>query len=89
MFNDHPDAAWFEQLPQAGEWLANSQEGLFIHIKPDVSTDQPQFVVLSIFRWSPVLGQPVRRQRILHHLGVELWKDLQNIWWMACSPPQD
>ena len=88
MFNDHPDAARFEQLPQAGAWLANSQEGLFIHIKPDASTEQPQCVVLSIFRWSPVLGQPVRRQRVLHPLGVKLWKDLQSIGWMPCSPPQ-
>ena len=88
MFNDHPDVAGCEKLPQAGAWLVNSQEGLFIHIKPDASTEQPQFVVLSTFRWSPVLGQPVRRQRMLHHLGVELWKDLQNIGWMPCSPPQ-
>jgi len=87
MSNDHPDASPFDQLPQAGAWLVNSQEGLFIHLKPDASTEQPQFVVLSTFRWSPVLGQPVRQQRMLHSLGVELWKNLQNTGWMPCSPP--
>ena len=87
MFNDHPDVAGSDQLPQAGAWLVNSQEGLFIHIKPDASTEDPQFVVLSTFRWSPVLGHPVRQQRMLHRLGVELWTDLQNIGWMPCSPP--
>mgnify|MGYP001190617995 CR=1 FL=1 len=88
LFNDHPDVARFDQLPQAGLWLVNTQEGLFLQIKPDVSTEQPQFVVLNTYRWGPVLGQPVRQQRMLHHLGVELWRDLQNIGWMSCSPPQ-
>ena len=87
-FSDHPDVAWREQLPNAGAWLVNSQEGLFIHIKPDASTDQPEFVVISTFRWSPVLGQPVRQQRMLHHLGLELWTNLQNIGWMPCSSPK-
>ena len=88
MSNVHPDDAGSVQQPHAGAWLVNSQEGLFIHFEPDASTEQPQFVVLSTFRWSPVLGQPVRQQRILHHLGIELWATLQAIGWMPCSPPK-
>ena len=88
MFNDSPDDARSEQQLQGAGWLVNCQEGLFIQIKPDTSIQHAQFVVLSTFRWSPVLGNPVRQQRVPRHLGLEMWSNLQEIGWTSCSPPK-
>jgi hypothetical protein len=34
----------------------------------------------------PLEGQ-VRQQRMLRHLGIEMWINLQKIGWQRCSPP--
>ena len=88
MFNNHPDDARSEQPLQSSCWLVNGQEGLFLHIKPDASLQHAQFVVLSTFRWSPVLGNPVCQQSMPRHLGLEMWTNLHEIGWTSCSPPE-
>ena len=88
MFKDHLDDAWSQQQPQWSWWLVNRQEGLFIQFKPDTSTEHIDCVLLNTFRWSPVLGNPVRQQRMLRHLGIEMWVNLQKMGWIRCPPPQ-
>ncbi|ABI45599.1 hypothetical protein sync_1113 [Synechococcus sp. CC9311] len=31
------------------------------------------------------LGQSVVKQRMLRHLGIEIWINLQKIGWLRCS----
>ncbi|QNI84967.1 hypothetical protein SynPROS71_01161 [Synechococcus sp. PROS-7-1] len=33
------------------------------------------------------LGQPVRQQRMLRHLSIEMWIKLLTIGWQRCVPP--
>ncbi|MEJ6659297.1 MAG: hypothetical protein QNL17_10930 [Synechococcus sp. ChSW.bin.154] len=42
-----------------------------------------QFVLVSSCRLSDRLGQPVRQQRMLYHLGIEMWINLQEIRYAA------
>ena len=46
---------------------------MLIQIKPDAPTQHAQFVLVCYYRLSARLGQPVRQQLILHHLGIEMW----------------
>ena len=70
-------------------WLVNRQEGMLIQIKPDAATQHAQFVLVSYYRLSARLGKPVRQQRMLRHLGIEMWINLQKIGWELCSAPQN
>ena len=67
--------------------LVNKQEGMLLQIKPDTPTQHAQFVLVSYYRLSARLGQPVRQQRMLRHLGIEMWINLQKIGWQRCSAP--
>ena len=82
-----PDTTWQQQPAYAkykeklnGEgWLVNRQEEMLIQIKPDKPTHHAQFVLVSYYRLSAHLGQPVRQQRMLRHLGIEMWISKQKI----------
>lgn len=88
MFDDSPDDARSEQQLPVSCWLSNTREGLFLQIKPDPSIQHDQFVVLSTFRWSPVLGNPVRQLSMPRHLALELWTNLLDMGWTSCVPPE-
>ena len=63
-------ARYKEKLNGEG-WLINRQERMLIQIKPDKPTQHAQLVLVSYYRLSARLGQPVRQQRMLRHLGIE------------------
>ena len=67
--------------------LVNKQEGMLLQIKPDTPTQHAQFVLVSYYRLSARLGQPIKQQRMLRHLGIEMWINLQKIGWQRCTPP--
>ena len=68
MFKDHSYVVWYEQLPQSASWLVNRQAALFIMLMPDTSTQHRDYVLLSTFRSSPVLGNPALQQRMRRDL---------------------
>ena len=63
-------ARYKEKLNGEG-WLINRQERMLIQIKPDTPTQHAQFVLVSYYRLSARLGQPVRQQRMFRSLGIE------------------
>ena len=46
-----------------------------------------KFVLVSYYRLSEQLGKPVRQHRMLSHLVIEMWINLQKIGWQRCTPP--
>ena len=89
MWQQQPDYARYKEKLNGEGWLINRQEGMLIQIKPDAATQHAQFVLVSYYRLSARLGQPVRQQRMLRHLGIEMWINLQKIGWERCSAPQN
>ena len=87
MWQQQPDYARYKEKLGGEGWLVNKQEGMLIQIKPDAQTQHAQFVLVSYYRLSARLGQPVRQQRMLRHLGIEMWINLQKIGWQRCTPP--
>ena len=85
MWQQLPDYARYKEKLNGEGWLVNRQEGMLIQIKPDTPTQHAQFVLVSYYRLSARLGQPVRQQRMLRHLGIEMWINLQKIGWQRCS----
>ena len=57
-------------------WLVKRQERVLIQIKPDAATQHAQFALVSYYCLSVRLGQPVTQQRMLRHLGIEMWVNL-------------
>ncbi len=70
MFKEHPYYKQFQEKPHGEGWLVNQQEGLLVQIRPDSPTQHAQFVLVSTYRRSSRLGQPIRRQRMLTYLGI-------------------
>ena len=87
MWQQHPEFARYKEKLNGEGWLVNKQEGMLIQIKPDAATQHAQFFLVSYYRLSARLGQPVRQQRMLRHLGIEMWITLQKIGWERCTPP--
>ena len=87
MWQQQPDYAQYKEKPSGEGWLVNRQERTLIQIKPDAATQHAQFVLVSYYRLSAHLGQPVRQQRMLRHLGIEMWINLQKIGWQRCAAP--
>ena len=87
MWQQQPDYARYKEKLGGEGWLVNQQEGSLIQIKPDAATQHAQFVLVSYYRLSARLGQPVRQQRMLRHLGIEMWINLRKIGWERCTPP--
>ena len=56
--------------------LPNRQEGMLIQVKPDAPTQHAQFILVSYYRLSARLGKPVKQQRMLGQLGIEMWINL-------------
>ena len=50
-------------------------------------TQRAPCVLVSFYRLSSRLGHPIRQQRMLRSLGIELWINLQWIGWQGCLPP--
>ena len=67
--------------------LSRREQGMLIQIKTDAATRHAQFVLVSYYRLSARLGQPIREQRMLRHLGIVMWINLQKIGWQHCTPP--
>ena len=82
MWQQQPDYARYKEKLGGEGWLVNQQEGSLIQIKPDAATQHAQFVLVSYYRLSARLGQPVRQQRMLRHLGIEMWINLRKIGWV-------
>ena len=89
MWQQQPDYARYKEKLGGEGWLVNRQEGMLIQIKPDTPTQHAQFVLVSYYRLSARLGQPVRQQRMLRYLGIEMWINLQKIGWQRCSTPNN
>ena len=87
MWQQQPDYARYKEKLDGEGWLLNRQEGMLLQIKPDAATQHAQFVLVSYYRLSARLGKPVRQQRMLRHLGIEMWINLQKIGWERCTPP--
>ncbi len=87
MLQQQPDYARYKEKLNGEGWLLNRQEETLIQIKPDAATQHAQFVLVSYYRLSARLGKPVRRQRMLRHLGIEMWINLQKIGWERCAAP--
>ena len=83
MWQQQPDYARYKEKLNGEGWLLNRQEGTLVQIKPDAATQDAQFVLVSYYRLSARLGQPVRQQRMLRHLGIETWINLQEIRYAA------
>ena len=60
---------------------------MLIQIKPNAATQHAQFVLASYYRLSAGLGQPITQQRMLRHLGIEMWLNLDKNGWQRCAPP--
>jgi hypothetical protein len=60
---------------------------MLMQIKPDAATQHAQFLLVSYYRLSARLGKPVRQHRMLRHLVIEMWINLQKIGWQRCTPP--
>ena len=87
MWQQQPDYARYKEKSRGEGWLVNRQEGMLIQIKPDAPTQHAQFVLVSYYRLSARIGQPVRQHRMLRHLGIEMWINLQKIGWEFCALP--
>ena len=87
MWKEQPDYARYKEKLNGEGWLVYRQEEMLIQIKLDKPTQHAQFVLVSYYRLSAPLGQPVRQQRMLRHLGIEMWINLQKIGWQRCSAP--
>jgi hypothetical protein len=87
MFHDLPDDAHSQQVLPGEGWLLNPHERTFVQIKPDPSTEHPAQVLVSTFRWAPVLGDPIRQQRLLPEAANDMWITLQAHGWSPCSSP--
>ncbi|ABI47380.1 hypothetical protein sync_0839 [Synechococcus sp. CC9311] len=87
MWQQQPDYARYKEKLNGEGWLVNRQEGMLIQIKPDTPTQHAQFVLVSYYRLSARLGKPIRQQRMLRHLGIEMWINLQKIGWQRCTLP--
>ena len=87
MWQQQPDYARYKEKSGGEGWLVNRQEGMLLQIKPDTPTQRAQFVLVSYYRLSARIGQAVRQQRMLRHLGIEMWINLQKIGWERCMPP--
>ena len=83
MWQQQPDYARYKEKSNGEGWLLNRQEGTLIQIKPDAATQHAQFVLVSYYRLSSRLGKPVRQQRMLYHLDIEMWINLQEIRYTA------
>ncbi len=81
MWQQQPDYALYKEKSGGEGWLVNKQEGMLIQIKLDIPTQHAQFVLVSYYRLSAQLGKPVRQQRMLRHLGIEMWINLQKTSW--------
>ena len=64
MWQQQPDYARHKEKLNGEGWLVNKQEGMLLQIKPDATTQHAQFVLVSYYRLSARLGQPVRQQRM-------------------------
>jgi len=54
---------------------------MLIQINVDAATQYAHFVLVSYYRLTARLGQPVRQQRMLRPLGIEIWINLyMNRW---------
>tara|TARA_B100000073_G_C23527075_1_gene490444 strand:+ start:282 stop:551 length:270 start_codon:yes stop_codon:yes gene_type:complete len=54
---------------------------MLIQINADAATQHAHFVLVSYCRLTTRLGQPVRQQRMLRPLGIEIWINLyMNRW---------
>jgi hypothetical protein len=61
---------------------------MLLQIKPDAATQNAQFVLMSYYRLSSArLGQPIRQQQMLRHLGIEIWINLKKTCWERCTLP--
>ncbi|QNI89412.1 DUF1651 domain-containing protein [Synechococcus sp. ROS8604] len=87
MWQQQPDDVRNKEKLNGEGWLVNRQEGMLSQIKPDTPTQHAQFVLASYYHLSARLGQPIRQQRMLRHLGIEMWINLQKIGWQPCSAP--
>ena len=83
MWQQQPDYARYKEKANGEGWLVNRQEGMLILIKADAATRHAQFVLVSYYRLSARLGKPVRQQRMLRQLGIEMWINLQEIRYAA------
>ena len=81
MWQQQPNYIQHKEKPQGEGWLLHRAERLVIRIKPDRPTQHAQFVLVSTFRLQTPLGKPIREQRMLRHLGIEMWLKLQTIGW--------
>jgi len=86
MWQQQPDYAKYKEKSNGEGWLVNRQEGMLMQIKPDAATQHAQFVLVSYYRLSPRLGKSIRQQRMLRHLGIEMWINLQKIGWKRLTP---
>ena len=72
MLQQQPDYAQYKVKLGGEGWLLNRQEGTLIQIKPDSPTQHAQIVLVSYYRLSARLGKPVRQQRMLRRLKIDL-----------------
>ena len=87
MWQQQPYYARHKEKSNGEGWLFNRQEGMLIQIKPDAATQHAQFVLVIYYCLSARLGKPVRQQRMLRHLGIEMWINLQKIGWQRSTLP--
>ena len=87
MWQQQPDYAKYKEKSRGEGWLVNRQEVMLIQIKPDKPTQRAQFVLVKALRLKQLRGRLVRQQRMLRHLGIEMWINLQKIGWQRCSAP--
>ena len=59
MWQQQPDHARYKEKLKGEGWLVNSQEGMLLQIKPDAPTQHAQFLLVSYYRLSARLGQPI------------------------------
>ena len=85
MWQQQPDYARYKEKLNAEGWLVNRQEGILIQIKPDAARQHAQFVMVSYYPLSARIGKPIKQQRILRHLGMEMWINLLKNGWQGCS----
>ena len=87
MWQQQPDHAQYKEKLNGEGWLVNRQKGILIQIKRDAAKQHAQFVLVSYYRLTTRLGQPIRKQQMLRHLGIEMWVNLQKIGWQRFSAP--
>jgi len=81
MWQQKPDYAHHKEKHDGEGWLVNRDEQVVIRIKPDKLTQHAQFDLVSTYRLRQPLGNPIREQRMLRHLGIEMWLQLQKVGW--------